>query len=542
MQSGLESPSKLLYWFDWIICFFLLAWFTNYGTWLIYKDLDKYTIISIGILLFIYSLTKIIKPNIFPKAQIIYSSPVTDTFVIWSFAMLLILCASEIRWIKLDPYDRWGGHILDAYKEPIIVKLIVTVIVLIIIFALWNKAHVREKENKKIIDLKALLKIVLIGVPLIIMWLILGNWLASRMEKEVEQEWAKNYLPFEYVRRLEPSKSKNKSAKKIEELALKFSIYLKEENWQENSSYQQRKSVYDELNNGEWDYLLAQIQKPDNIVDKPPSKLKKYFENHEKHFLALEDYVLTHEPPVWASGTYEGIKDSWLDVVEMMSLQRVLIVCTFAMISDSKYQDALKMLETAWKLNLFLKNEPDFWAWAGSDVHLGWYAGVLRKMENVPSCWRDRLNSDSYEKHVFLTIQKQLNYYYDYETVFNWNLYFIPPSENLKKDYHYIEWYTIGLLLKPYYRLCISDISRKILSDIMLFRNHKACDFIPYYYRAPSKISYSYWNKLFYFYNRFSEPLHDEPLARLNQLLIRNELTQKILLIKELKASSPYEK
>ena len=73
----------------------------------------------------------------------------------------------------------------------------------------------------------------------------------------------------------------------------------------------------------------------------------------------------------------------------------------------------------------------------------------------------------------------------------------------------------------------------------MLFRNHKACDFIPYEFRTPSKILYSYWNKLFYFFDSLSEPLQSEPLARLSQLLVRNELTQKILLIKELKASSP---
>ena len=470
--------------------FFLLAWFTNYGVWLISKDLNKYTIISTGILLFIYSLTKIIKPHLFPKAQLIYSSPVTDTFFIWtqrswgvlllitsmlmignyrpyyylevdifilvvfaailtmciiwiiyflkrqilsarlfvigSLAMTLILCVPEIRWIKFDLGIRCG-HIVDAYKEPIIVKLIVRVIVLIIIFALWNKAHMKEKENKKIINPKALLKIASIAAALIIVWLVLGNLLASRMEKEVEQEWAKNSLPFEYVRRLEPSKNKNESAKKIEELALKLNIYLKQEDWEKHSSDQHRKSIYDELNN-ELDYFPAQIQKPDNIVDKPSSKLKKYFENHEQHLLAFEDYVLTHEPPVWADWKYCGNQDSCLDATEMMSLQRVLITCTIARISDSKHQEALKMLETAWKLNLYLKNTPDFWAWAASDVHLGWYAGVLRKIENAPPCWRDRLNSDSYEKQLFLTIQKIINYYYDYEKAYKENLDFFSLS------------------------------------------------------------------------------------------------------------------
>jgi hypothetical protein len=104
-----------------------------------------------------------------------------------------------------------------------------------------------------------------------------------------------------------------------------------------------------------------------------------------------------------------------------------------------------------------------------------------------------------------------------------------------------IEWHTIGLLLQPYYRFCVCDISRKVLSDIKLFQKNEVCSIIRQYFKAPFEtpyVPYAYWNKIDYFLGRFCT-FDNDFFARLSYLLIRNELTQKILLIKELRLASP---
>lgn len=136
-----------------------------------------------------------------------------------------------------------------------------------------------------------------LAIALIALWMIGGNLLAAQQEKTVDQA-------LEQFRQQFPNVEANYSALKLEELTagLGFGNFVGQKStptrYLHSAPKANRKDFEDikgELNK----YLDAQLDKPNDAIDPPPEKLRRYLMDHATELEAVRTHVLNSDLPRW---------------------------------------------------------------------------------------------------------------------------------------------------------------------------------------------------------------------------------------------------
>lgn len=604
-----ESSNKYIYWFDWLVSIIIIAWFLN---------LNKYVSIIGGILLVLNAILRLIMPHIFPKAKLLFSDQRTHSFFIWvqrgcglllmilSLMMLLnyhlnyktvwlfafcifgAFLVVFIIWIIL--YSRqhtrlarffiwictvWSTincllfvvhYYFSTYHEEIAnkpmslldsidwaVRIIIAILLILVSFILWHLYLKREKEGKKISIMKDIIKaikaVVITVLGIVIIWLIGGNILASYMEKKTERAWAKNYYSYQYMKQPLPEKKRNNSAIKLQEFIKELGI---------NRVYEDHTHIdtsFEDMKKEMSDYLDQELKKPNNFVSAPPAKLKIFLDTHADTIDAFCDYFANHEAPELGTTKINDLGDYYL--LETQDLHRMMIAYALVKLNAGQHQDATKVVDTAWKINQALENVHDrLLVLLFSEGRLKTIAVMLRKIDNVPAYWHNRLKDDEHQESVLFQLEKEILRFNDFELIVKDKL----KDEAFSEKYHYnisyeevkpdradeLRWkYIIGPLIEPYYRICVADYSKRASEFIgQVHKKNDICTSDQYSFICQEthngswnklEIPHASWNEIYDFFRFFA---YNDCLIRLEVLWLNLELADKVLQIKEAKKAS----
>lgn len=349
-----------------------------------------------------------------------------------------------------------------------------------------------------------------------------------------------------------PETRKNDSAIKLEEFAEALGIKNKYDNYPPYLSILSY-DVKGEISN----YHDQELKRPDNKVSAPPARLKKYLEIHANEIDAICDYFTNHEAPEWGTAS---IKDHSIDVIfNMVDLHRVMIAFALDKLNAGKHQDALRIMDTEWKINQSLENAHNLMTTRLSGSHLKDFAVMLRKINNVPPYWHNRLKDDKHPEAMLFQLEKEILIFNDFELMVKDKLKseaFL-RSERNHPDKRYedvqpdraeeLRWkYIIGPLIKPYYRICVAEYSKRASEFIgQVHKKNDICtsdqySFIrretPYSSWNEVQIPHAYWNEIDPIFHFFP---YQHYLFPLEVVWLNIELTDKVLKIKEAKAVSP---
>lgn len=165
------------------------------------------------------------------------------------------------------------------------------------------------------------------------------------------------------------------------------------------------KGIREELNR----YIEAQIKNPTNKIDEPPEKLRRYLAANADSLAALRTLILNNEQPRWATDitqlyekNYTYVLPSYLGIV---NLQKILALDILEKQRLGQTQEMQEGLEVSWKINQSLDKDPFLIGQLVSIINTRIQAGVMRKLDNLPSKWQERLLAHDYRQSVLTSLE-----------------------------------------------------------------------------------------------------------------------------------------
>ena len=468
------------------------------------------------------------------------------------FFVLMIYFAIAC-WLPANYHDHPGSpYYLLKYRtnnrDIGIFKFAIPFFLLMIVLTVVTRSHQFEKQKGKI-GRYLVLHILLPLVISIFAWITLGNYFASIKEKDVQRAWGNNFYPMEQAKTFFPDRKKNMSAEKLEEEALKLGIELERNSeifsWKETKQSKEWADVHSDLRT----YIYKQLEKPVMKVDAPSEKVTNFLTQHSATIDAIKEIIRAHGSPQWETKT----KDSrcYFDIMELWSLQNILIAKTLVELNRAQQENALDAMETSWKINEAINEYPHT-----SYIFLGLtkklQAGVLRKIKAVPDRWIERINQETIKMIVLKSIEKNfaesrnferdstdhidfLNYFFEHEYSTQRNR--MPFITFAYTDIIYdtlpkLFWKILTPVMNPYYRICCADYSHKTLQAILLYQKEDVCNYDFWEFLEQYKNSFASWNRI----DEIIEPQHlglPEPLLRVTLRNLDFGLTAEIIKIKK---------
>ena len=159
-------------------------------------------------------------------------------------------------------------------------------------------------------------------------------------------------------------------------------------------------------------YIEAQIKNPTNKIDQPPEKLRRYLAANADTLAALRTLILNNEQPRWATDVtqlyeknYSYALPSHLGIV---NLQKILALDILEKQRAGKTQEMQEALEVSWKIGQSLQNSPFLIGQLVSIINTRIQAGVMRKLDNLPSKWQERLLAHDYRKSLLTSLEVEM--------------------------------------------------------------------------------------------------------------------------------------
>jgi hypothetical protein len=236
---------------------------------------------------------------------------------------------------------------------------------------------------------------------LLAVWIVGGNYIASVQEKEIEQDLAA------YAQRF-PKTEPNDGALKLAASLAKVGFNA---GW---GSFPQ------ELNQ----YLEAEIAKPNDTINPPSEKLQRYLASKQTALAELRQQVLNNEMPHW------GTDISWILEGDMtvrlppylwqVNFQRVLALDILEKYRQGQTEAAAEMLQVSWKINHSLTESPLLISQLVALIVTKYPAGVMRKVDRLPTQWQQRLLERDYRESILTSLQGEYLSKFKFSQDFVW--------------------------------------------------------------------------------------------------------------------------
>ncbi|MGC1196746.1 MAG: hypothetical protein WA882_07625 [Geitlerinemataceae cyanobacterium] len=409
---------------------------------------------------------------------------------------------------------------------------------------------------------------------LLAVWIVGGNYIASQQEKEIERDLAA------FARRF-PKTEPNDSALKLAALVAKLGLNAGGGTFSPVDRYRASlgdftpsevdRKAFEDIQEELGDYLEAQITQPNDAIDPLSEKLQRYLASKQTALAEIRQHVLTNEVPHWGtdiSGILEGDPTTPLpNFFWLANFHKILAVDTLEKYRQGQVDVATEMLEVSWKFNQSLTESPQSIGQLVALIFSKYRAGVMRKIDNLPVQWQQRLRERDYRESTLTSLQGEALYDFNFWQHFIWKknakaeieelwssvseslgisnsgvfslmvLYMIPGEDISLKDS--ISGWTLsnaifGLkpLMKPYVRFSAIDTYRVRQKSVVTSRQHNICasdaveidDVAGWNYRG-----WPGWG--------FDRSHLSNQFSKSSKAMLDLELTQKILQVKALAAT-----
>lgn len=223
-------------------------------------------------------------------------------------------------------------------------------------------------------------------------WIVVGNALASRRERETDRAWTATFGSLDDLKKKYPTRATNETAMKLEELTrgtvfdLTPVVGSVERGRHPGSGWNRSQ--------GAVDFLLAQIAKPEASIDPPGEEAIRFLEEKRVAVDAIEA-LLTAEPPAeWTFDPSIPSKERRMpNALGQVRLQRILLARALSAAQGGRTNASARSLEASWNLNESLRMRPEaISALLGIGI-ARLEVGVLRKVNVEESIWEKRLTA-----------------------------------------------------------------------------------------------------------------------------------------------------
>ncbi|MGB7272718.1 MAG: hypothetical protein WBC69_05435, partial [Geitlerinemataceae cyanobacterium] len=414
---------------------------------------------------------------------------------------------------------------------------------------------------------------------LLAVWIVGGNYIASQQEKEIERDLAAFARRFP---KTEPNDSALKLAALVAKLGLNSGVIYdpvesKSKSLGDFTPSEVDRKAFEDIQEELGDYLGVQIAKPNDTIDPPSEKLRRYLASKQTVLTEIYQHVLTHEALHWGtdiSGILEGDLTTPLpDFFWLANFHKILAVDTLEKYRQGQVDAAAEMLEVSWKFNQSLTEQPDLLPQLVALIVNKYSVGVMRKFDNFPTQWQQRLLEHNRRNSLLIALQGEAFYDFKLWQDFLWkenalseieeemksiyeqlgatppvfssliqmmrSVYWIDASDSPISSQEVIrerifDWilskaiFGLKPVMKPYIRFSAIDAYRVKEQSLATSARHNVC--------VSDSIAvdgFSPWN---YIGRTFNSNWMSNPIGRVDKSMLDLELTQKILQVKALAA------
>ena len=227
--------------------------------------------------------------------------------------------------------------------------------------------------------------------------LVLGLVLVVRLKEwSVDTAWERDFGPWEEFLARHPAQGANDSAIELERLAAPLGIDLVPAVVSDRPRISEKERA---AQSGARDltsaHLKRNIEDPSPRVYETPAELADYLSLHAADLKGILSRLLSGEVPRWEMDLERGW-DTPLPRVELIPLQRLLLVHALERQRLGRPGEALEALEGAWRLNQSICERPEAISQRISMAVSRMQAAALRKLGRAPAEWTARLGQLDY--------------------------------------------------------------------------------------------------------------------------------------------------
>ena len=239
-------------------------------------------------------------------------------------------------------------------------------------------------------------------------------------EKQVNANWDKFAQKFP-----QPVES-NKSALQLKQMTEKlgfilYSTQAKNDNIKlEQKAKQEIETVRKDID----DYYSNQLISNNSTIPVPSEKIRKYLTAKSSLIGEINQYILNNETPIWSynidylkKGDVSYPLPSMLGIV---TLEKILLIDGLEKYRLGEKEAGLKSIESAAKLTENLKNRPELIGQLVSIIANKTQNAALRKLEQIPDNLKQSLNNHDYRQSVMTSLYGESFFmYYGMRNNFN---------------------------------------------------------------------------------------------------------------------------
>jgi hypothetical protein len=338
---------------------------------------------------------------------------------------------------------------------------------------------------------------------------------ATNRKAELEQAWAESLGSFEDLVDRHPPRTANATAHEVERLAAAIGIEIAPRSGpQRHPLGPDAEQRFGAAKDAVFEYLEAQVESTSPVVEAPPAEVRDFLEATEAERAALTRHLASADVPHWILDLDLGWEMPIANLLGHINLQRVMAAGALAKASDGDAEGALADLDAAWRLNTTLQRDPVLIAQLVSMAIARHHVGVLRRIDDVPREWADRIRQHDYKRSMIDALHADGLIWSQYDS-----MYAMRPNKSALQS-------LVDTASRPYVRLCVTDLSESWRRRLVEFA---AFDFVCDRDLAIFNVDVPWWNKIGGTFAAYANPNLANAPRRIGRYELDAELTAKLI-------------
>lgn len=202
----------------------------------------------------------------------------------------------------------------------------------------------------------------------------------------------------EFIKQFPVIPANNQTATQLEKLAGELGMRLFSST--EASVNQSKKQELAKFETNISQFLDKLMTDPTNHLDKLPDNLQTYLTNNQDSLTQIRNLILNSEPLRWKFQPTWRFDEPLPAFLAFVQLQRILLLDAIAQKAAGNDKLLQENLETAWRINQSIKNNPYLIDQLVSLIAVRLQSGVMRKLGDLPAGWSERLLNHDYRSSI----------------------------------------------------------------------------------------------------------------------------------------------
>jgi hypothetical protein len=145
-------------------------------------------------------------------------------------------------------------------------------------------------------------------------------------------------------------------------------------------------------------YVLSHLRKPSDDLEEAPVELQRYLHTHRADLDDLYSLIQRGDIPRWETDFTQLVRAPVPQLFYHRQLQGLIVLDILEKTGRGEHESALRALESSWRINQSLRDRIDLLSQMVAVSVLRLQAEVMRKMENIPPEWQQRLSTAPWQE------------------------------------------------------------------------------------------------------------------------------------------------